>query len=100
MLVSLPPEKFSKDARDFSAQLRKHYGWILDQLVIYADHSPFEEYLTNRILKGRGERWLDRLELNVVSRACEVLGLRIAKGSDASLAGHTEADWMSFCALG
>ncbi|MBL3609008.1 TniQ family protein [Rhodovulum sulfidophilum] len=100
MLVSLPPEKFSKDARDFSAQLRKHYGWILDQPVIYADHSPFEEYLTNRILKGRGERLLDRLELNVVSRACEVLGLRIAKGSDASLAGHREADWMSFGALG
>lgn len=96
MLVKLPPEKFSKDARDFSAQLRKHYGWILDQPMIPAGHSPFEQYLTDRILKGRGDRWVDRLELNVVSRACEVLGLRIAKGPDASLAGHREADWMSF----
>jgi len=100
MLVSLPPEKFSKDARDFSAQLRKHYGWILDQPMIPAGHSPFEQYLTDRILKGRGDRWIDRLELNVVSRACEVLGQRIAKGPDASLAGHREADWRGFGALG
>ncbi|MCA0851042.1 TniQ family protein [Salipiger thiooxidans] len=100
MLVNLPPEKFSKDARDFSAQLRKHYGWILDQRMIPAELSPFEQYLSDRILKGRGDRWIDRLELNVVSRACEVLGLRIAKGPDASLAGHIEADWMSFAAMG
>ncbi|ARC90532.1 TniQ family protein [Rhodovulum sp. MB263] len=78
MLVTLPPEKFSKDARDFSAQLRKHYGWVVDQPMIHAGHSPLEQYLTDRILKGRGDRWIDRLELNVVSRACEVLGLRIA----------------------
>ncbi len=100
MLVTLPPEKFSKDARDFSAQLRKHYGWILDQPMIPAGHSPLEQYLTDRILKRRGDRWIDRLELNVVSRACEVLGLRITKGPDASLAGHREADWMSFGASG
>ncbi len=100
MLVSLPPEKFSKDARDFSAQLRKHYVWVVDQPMIPAGHSPFEQYLTDRILRGRGDRWIDRLELNVVSRACEVLGLRIAKGPDASLAGHREADWRSFGALG
>jgi hypothetical protein len=100
MLVNLPPERFSKDAKDFSAQLRKHYGWILDQPMIPAGHSPFEQHLTDRILKGRGDRWIDRLELNVVSRACEVLGLRIAKGPDASLAGHREADWMSFGAMG
>lgn len=100
MLVSLPPEKFSKDARDYSAQLRKHYGWILDQPMVPAELSPFEQYLTDRILKGRGDRWIDRLELNVVSRACEVLGLRIAKGPDASLAGHREADWRSFGAWG
>jgi|GEM_PF-4991275 len=100
MLVSFPPEKFSKDARDFSAQLRKHYCWILDHPMIPADLSPFEQYLTDRILKGRGDRWIDRLELNVVSRASEVLGLRIAKGPDASLAGHREADWRSFGAVG
>ncbi len=100
VLVSLPPEKFSKDARDFSAQLRKHYCWILEQPVIHADHSLFEQYLTNRVLKGRSALWIDRLELNVVSRASEVLGLRIAKGPDALLVGHSEADWMNFGALG
>lgn len=100
MLVILPPEKFSKDARDFSAQLRKHYFWVRDQPMVTADHSPFEQYLSDRILKGRGERWIDRLELNVVSRACEVLGLRIARGPDASMTGHREADWMSFVASG
>ncbi|GGG68974.1 hypothetical protein GCM10011415_15360 [Salipiger pallidus] len=36
----------------------------------------------------------------MVSRACEVLGLRITKGPDASLTGHREADWMSFGASG
>ncbi|RAK20057.1 hypothetical protein ATI53_100757 [Salipiger aestuarii] len=43
---------------------------------------------------------MDRLELNVASRACEVLGLRIAKGPDAALAGHSEQDWMNYGALG
>lgn len=100
MLVSLPVEKYSKDGRDFSAQLRKHYGRIVDQPLVQADHSRFEQYLTDRILKGRGDQWIDRFELNEVSRACEVLGLRIAKGPDASLVGHREADWMSFGALG
>ncbi len=51
MLVKLPPEKFSKDARDFSAQLRKHYGWILDQPMIPAGHSPFEQYLFGTALR-------------------------------------------------
>ena len=100
VLVSLPPEKFSKDARDSTAQLRKHYCWILEQPIVQADRSSFEQYLTDCILKGRGERWIDRLELDVVSRASEVLGLRIAKGPDALLVGHSEADWMSFGALG
>jgi|TARA_R110002049_G_scaffold235512_9_gene408803 hypothetical protein len=100
MLICLPAEKFHKDARDFAAQLRKHHGWILDQPVLQATPSPFEAYLTNRILGGRGDRWIDRLELNVASRACEVLGLRIAKGPDAALAGHSEPDWVGYGALG
>jgi len=100
MLACLPAEKFNKDARDFAAQLQKHHGWILDQPVGQADSSPFEAYLTNRILSGRGDRWIDRLELNVASRACEVLGLRIAKGPDAALAGHSEPDWRKYGVLG
>lgn len=72
----------------------------MDQPLIHADQSQFEQYLTDRILKGRGHQWIDRLELNVVSRACEVLGLRIAKGPDATLAGHSEANGMSFGASG
>ncbi|MBQ2262447.1 MAG: TniQ family protein [Loktanella sp.] len=100
MLICLPPEKFHKDARDFAAQLQKHHDWILDQPVVQANSSPFEAYLTNRILSGRGDRWIDRLELNVASRACEVLGLRIAKGPDAALAGHSEPDWMNYGVLG
>lgn len=100
MLVCLPAEKFHKDARDFAAQLQEHHGWILYQQVVQATPSPFEAYLTNRILSERGDRWIDRLELNVASRACEVLGLRIAKGPDAALAGHSEPDWMNYGALG
>ncbi|TQS74051.1 TniQ family protein [Rhodobacteraceae bacterium] len=100
MLISFPAEKLHKDARDFAAQLRKHHGWILDQPVVKAPPSPFEAYISNRILSGRGDRWIDRLELNVASRACEVLGLRIARGPDAALAGHSEPDWMIYGALG
>ncbi|WP_378948398.1 TniQ family protein [Paracoccus sp. R86501] len=100
MLVCLPAEKFYKDAKDFAAQLRKYHGWILDQPVAQANASPFELDLTNRILNGRGERWFDRLELNVASRACEVLGLRIAKGPLAALKGHSEAEWMTYGAQG
>ncbi|MBU2888244.1 TniQ family protein [Celeribacter halophilus] len=100
MLECLPSERFNKDARDFAAQLQKHYGWIMDQPEVQAPPSPFEAYLTNRIMSGRGDRWIDRLELNVASRACEVLGLRIAKGPDAALAGHSEPDWMNYGALG
>lgn len=100
MLVCLPAEKFHKDARDFAAQLRKHHVWILDQPVVQANPSPFEAYIASRILSGRGDRWIDRLELNVASRACEVLGLRIAKGPDAALARHSEPDWMTYGVLG
>ena len=32
--ISLPAEKFHKDARDFTTQLRKHHLWILDQAVV------------------------------------------------------------------
>ncbi|MDO5759280.1 MAG: TniQ family protein [Rhodobacterales bacterium] len=100
MLAGLPAEKFNKDARDFAAQLQKHQGWILDQPVVQASSSLFEAYLTNRILSGRGDRWIDPLQLNLASRACEVLGLRIAKGPDAALAGHSEPGWMNYGALG
>ncbi|WP_378946274.1 hypothetical protein [Paracoccus sp. R86501] len=75
MLVCLPAEKFYKDAKDFAAQLWKYHGWILDQPVAQVNCSAFELDLTNRILSGQGERWFDRLELNVASRAYEVLGL-------------------------
>lgn len=100
MLVSLPTEKFNTNAKDFAAQLRKHHNWVLDQPLIPADQSAFEAYLTNRTLNGRGEGWIDRLELNVASRACEVLGLRIAKGPGAVLVGHSEAEWMGFGIVG
>ncbi len=100
LLVCLPAERFHKDARDFAAQLQKHHDWILDQPLVQANSRPFEAYLTHRILSGRGDRWMDRLELNVASRACEVLGLRIAKGPDAALAGHSEQDWINYGALG
>lgn len=100
MLVCLPTEKFYKDAKDFAAQLRKHHAWILNQSAVQANNSSFEAYLTDRILSGRGELWIDRLELNVASRACEVLGLRIAMGSETVLTGHSESDWMDYGAIG
>jgi len=100
MLVSLPPEKFTKDGKDFTAQIRKHFDWVLSQAPVPAEQSAFEHYLTARVLKGRGDEWIDSLDLNVASRACEVLGLLLAKGPDVSLSGHTEKDWAQFGAAG
>jgi hypothetical protein len=95
-LVSLPPEKFTKDGRDFTAQIRKHFDWIARQKPVRAESNEFEDYLTTRLLKGRGDAWIDELELNVVSRACEILGLLIGVGSEAKLTGHTQTEWARF----
>jgi hypothetical protein len=100
MLLSLPPEKFTKDGKDFTVQIRKHFDWILSQRSIPNEHSAFECYLIERVLQGRGDDWIDSLELNVASRACEVLGLLLTKGAEAKLSGHTEKDWAIYGAVG
>ncbi|WP_339108026.1 TniQ family protein [Thioclava sp. GXIMD4216] len=93
LLVTLLPEKFTKDGRDFAAQVRKHFGWVLSQGIVPAETGSFERYLLRRILNGRGDAWLDRFELNIAARLCEVLGLLLKKGPEATLSGHDEHDW-------
>ncbi|MER5173264.1 TniQ family protein [Thioclava kandeliae] len=96
LLVTLPPEKFTKDGRDFTAQVRKHFGWVLSQGIVPAETGSFEHYLSQRILNGRGDAWLDGFELNIAARLCEVLGLLLEKGPEASLSGHNEQDWARY----
>ncbi|PTW33649.1 MULTISPECIES: hypothetical protein [Rhodovulum] len=98
--MSLPPETFSRNGKDFTAQIRKHFDWILAQEPVPADHTPFERYLAARVLTGRKGDWIDSLALNVASRACEVLGLLLDRGPEAALTGHGAADWVRFGARG
>lgn len=69
------------------------------ELASLQDFQRAHPRLTNRILNRHRKLWIDHLELNVGSRACEVLGLRISKGSDAARAGHSEADWVDCGAI-
>ncbi|WP_339111887.1 TniQ family protein [Thioclava sp. GXIMD2076] len=96
LLVTLPPEKITRDGRDFAAQIRKHFDWVLSQNFVPAATGSFECCLMERILSGRGDAWLDRLELNVAARLCEVLGLLLKKGPEATLSGHGEHEWAQY----
>lgn len=100
-LMSLPREAFTLHGYDFTAQIRKHWQLIEGAGLKPQAHTPFEAYLCRRIAGERGAAWIDRLELNVVSRACEVFGLlREQQGPDGKLSGHSDAKWAYFCQKG
>ena len=95
-LMSLPAEAFTLHGYDFTAQLHRHWQLIERREPASQDHSAFEGYLWRRVSGERGKAWIDRLELNVASRACEVFGLLREQGPDSRLGGHSETDWARF----
>ncbi|RAP41759.1 hypothetical protein BYZ73_09175 [Rhodovulum viride] len=53
----------------------------------------FEHYLRNRIEKGAGNTWLDRLPFHVAAQTCEAFGLLLTLGPKARRETVTPAQW-------
>jgi hypothetical protein len=98
--VSLPAEKFTLKGYDFAAQMRLHWSFICQTVPRPSALSAFENWLTARIYGMRGQGWIDRLELNVASRACEILGLRLVEGPQVALSGHDATNWTQYADVG
>lgn len=95
-LMLLPTETFTLHGYDFTAQIRTHWQLIEQTEPERRDHTDFEKYLWRRVAGERGEAWVDQLDLNVISRACEVFGLLRVRGPDSMLSGHSETEWARF----
>lgn len=89
--MALPAEPITLHGYDFTAQLRKNWQLIEQAEPVPQKHTALESYLCGRVSGERGEAWIDQLELNVASRACEVFGLLLAQGPDGKPRGHGEA---------
>ncbi len=99
-LINLPSAKHSRNRQDFTAQLRKHWDFLQSAVPTAQPTTPFEIWLFNRIMGRRGTGLIDRLELNVASRACEMLGLLLDRGPNAKRTGRSEQDWAQFAQSG
>ncbi|MFV0383634.1 TniQ family protein, partial [Paracoccus sp. (in: a-proteobacteria)] len=95
-LIPLPAETFTLHGYDFASQIYKYWQLIERAEPVPQDHTEFEGYLWRRVAGERGEAWIDWLELNVASRACEVFGLLRERGADSRLSGHSETEWAQF----
>lgn len=95
-LMPLPAETFTLHGYDFASQIHKHWPLIERAEPVPQDHTEFEGYLWRRVAGERGEAWIDGLELNVASRACEIFGLLRERGPDSKLSGHSETEWARF----
>ncbi|MFD1882157.1 TniQ family protein [Paracoccus pacificus] len=95
-LMPLPAETFTLHGYDFASQIQKHWQLIERAEPVPQDHTEFEEYLWRRVAGARGEAWIDQLDLNVASRACEVFGLLRERDPDSKLSGHSETEWAQF----
>lgn len=95
-LIPLPAETFTLHGYDFASQIQKYWQLIERAEPAPQDHTEFEGYLWRRVAGERGEMWIDRLDLNVASRACEVFGLLREHGPDSKLSGHSETEWARF----
>lgn len=99
-LVSLPAEKFTLRGYDFAAQLRLHWQEICRAAPKPCAPSAFENWLMARIGGLCGQGWIDSLELNVATRACEILGLRLVEGPQTALSGHDATGWARYADAG
>ena len=60
----------------------------------------FEHYLRNRIEKGPGKTWLDRLPFHVAAQTCEGFGLLLTLGPKARREVVTPAQWAAAGTVG
>lgn len=99
-LITLPAETSTLRGYDFAAQMRRYWPQFVQSVPQPGRPSSFEGWLTGRIGGARGDGWIDRLELNVATRACEVLGLRLLEGPSATLSGNHQGDWARYADAG
>ena len=99
-LLELPQEGSAIRGYDYAAQVRDHWATIANARPVEQRHTDFEAWLSARIKSVRGASWIDKLELNVASRTCEVFGLLLEKGPEAALSGHSARDWASYADRG
>ncbi|MEJ2002711.1 MAG: TniQ family protein [Maritimibacter sp.] len=95
-LVTLPTDSYLPKHYDFSAQIRKHWSFIITSEVVPQARTEFEDYLEKRIAGHRGRTWIDQLDLSMTIRACEALGFRLVVGEQAKMSGFSSADWARF----
>lgn len=74
-LMPLPAEASNLHGYDFASQIHKHWQLIERTEPVPQAHTEFERYLWRQVVGEGGEAWIDQLDLNVASRACEVFGL-------------------------
>lgn len=55
--------------------------------------TSLQNYIMNRIYGKSGPAWLDGQQLNLTSRACEMLGIIVVQGSDVDLKNVANEQW-------
>ncbi|MCX8281516.1 TniQ family protein [Phyllobacterium sp. 0TCS1.6C] len=96
-LRALPEEKFTIHAYDFASVARKHWELIISAAgeAQYREPNELEHYIRKRLSGWRGQDWIDSLPLPAVSKASEMLGMRLLFGASAAASEMSDGDWHS-----
>jgi hypothetical protein len=94
-LISLRDERLASHAYDFASVVKKNWGLLQHAAETLSSRKPtgLEDYIRQRLAGHVGDRWVDELALPVVSKASEMLGMRMIFGAKAKSTSRTEADW-------
>lgn len=68
--------------------------------AVPAPESSLEAYLLERIMRGPGQAWIDRLPFHVAAQTCENFGALILLGPDAARDKMTDSEWQQAGAVG
>ncbi|MBU3033944.1 TniQ family protein [Tritonibacter mobilis] len=97
-LTPLPTSPGTRERFDVT---RLTYGFSPPEPQIANDQDLlFEHYLRNRIEKGPGKTWLDRLPFHVAAQTCEGFGLLLTLGPKARREVVTPAQWAAAGTVG
>ena len=99
-LITLPINSHANYGYDFAAQLRNHWHIVENTTPTSQAQTEFEVYLINRILGIKSNKYLDQLELNIVSHCCEALGFILTKGASANVGKSPDYEQANYGQLG
>ncbi len=94
-LVTLPAEKFATHAYDFASVTRKHWETVVASAESAVSREPtdLETYIRKRLTRWQGNEWIDSLPLPVLSKASEMLGMRMRFGASAVSSQMSDEQW-------